>query len=487
MSVMGFIPSIISSKSAKKFIRDFADEILGGKAAVFAGAGLSASCNLPSWKELLEPMADEIGLDISRETDLLSVIQYYQNASTGRGAINQEIIKQIKSADSEPSENHRILASLPIQTYWTTNYDRLIETSITEAGKIVDVKIVNENLTSHRPRRDVTVYKMHGDIDIPGSIVITRDDYERYPQEKELFALSLKSDLLSKTFLFIGFSFYDPNLLQIMAQLRLSATGTPRTHYCIYRKAREKDFSDRSDFEYVQTRENLWMDDMKRYGIKIISIDDYADITVILHGIRIQVARKSLFISGSAATYAPMSKSDAEEFIFQLAYQIAAKENQIITGFGLGVGSSVINGVLTHLYSKPGRRVDGKLLSLPFPQNIRNKDERQARWTQYRRDMISHAGIAIFMFGNKEVDGTIQEANGMEEEFAIAHEMGLTLLPISQTGYTAKKLWDNINNHINEYYPNEEIRNAIRELQTHPNCDQELISRIITIISLLQK
>ncbi|BDP76414.1 hypothetical protein EfmAA242_06420 [Enterococcus faecium] len=29
----------------------------------------------------------------------------------------------------EISENHRILASLPIETYWTTNYDHLIEKS----------------------------------------------------------------------------------------------------------------------------------------------------------------------------------------------------------------------------------------------------------------------------------------------------------------------------------------------------------------------
>lgn len=484
---MGFPPSCLNNLETQRFIRNYANEVLSGKAAIFAGAGLSIPCNLPSWKDLLEPMASSIGLDVNKESDLLSVIQYYQNSTSGRGSIDQEIMNRICEVDCSPSEGHRILAELPIKTYWTTNYDKLIETAIAEAGKIADVKIVNENLTTHAPYRDVTLYKMHGDISNPASIVITRDDYESYSREKELFTLSLKSDLLSKTFLFLGFSFYDPNLLHIMAQLRLSTSDRNRTHYCIYRSVHRDNYDSDKDYFYAQKREKLWINDIERYGIKIISIEDYGDITYILRQVRILVSRKSVFISGSAATYMPMNPNDAESFIFQLANKLSANGNQIITGFGLGVGSSVINGVLTHIYSKPGRRVDGKLLSLPFPQNIKNKDERRSRWTQYRNDMISHAGIAIFIFGNKEVDGNVREADGMEEEFTIAHKKGLTLLPISQTGYTAKKLWESIKSNLNEYYPTEEIRDAVCSLQTYPSCDTELISRIIKIISLLQK
>lgn len=484
---MGFPPSCLNNNETQRFIRAYVNEILSGKAAIFAGAGLSIPCNLPSWKDLLKPMASSIGLDVNRESDLLSVIQYYQNSTGGRGSIDQEIMNRICEVDCSPSEGHRILAELPIKTYWTTNYDQLIETAIAEAGKIADIKIVTENLTTHKPRRDVTLYKMHGDISNPASIVITRDDYESYSRQKGLFTLSLKSDLLSKTFLFLGFSFYDPNLLHIMAQLRLSTSERNRTHYCIYRSAHRDDYDSDEDYSYAQKRERLWINDIERYGVKIISIEDYSDITCILRQVQILVSRRSIFISGSAATYMPMNPSDAESFIFQLANKLSANENQIITGFGLGVGSSVINGVLTHIYSKPGRRVDGKLLSLPFPQNIKNKDERQACWTQYRNDMISHAGIAIFIFGNKEVDGNIQGADGMEEEFNIAHKKGLMLLPISQTGYTAKKLWETIKSNLNEYYPTEEIRDAVCSLQTYPSCDQELITRIIRIISLLQK
>ena len=41
----------------KKFINDFVIEINSGDAAIFAGAGLSASSGFVNWKELLRDIA----------------------------------------------------------------------------------------------------------------------------------------------------------------------------------------------------------------------------------------------------------------------------------------------------------------------------------------------------------------------------------------------------------------------------------------------
>jgi hypothetical protein len=40
----------------------------------------------------------------------------------------------------EPTENHALLAQVPIQTYWTTKYDRLIENALEAGGRRVDTK-----------------------------------------------------------------------------------------------------------------------------------------------------------------------------------------------------------------------------------------------------------------------------------------------------------------------------------------------------------
>jgi len=55
--------------------------------------------------------------------------------------------------------------------------------------------------------------------------------------------------------------------------------------------------------------------------------------------------------------------------------------------------------------------------------------------------MIAYAGIAIFMFGNKLEGGSVVKSNGMRQEFDIAKEKGLALLPIGATGYISDELW----------------------------------------------
>jgi hypothetical protein len=79
-------------------------------------------------------------------------------------------------------------------------------------AKTPDVKTTVENLATTVPRRDAVVYKMHGDVSQPDKAVVTKDDYESYESHRHLFSTALRRDLVSKTFLFIGFSFNDPNL-----------------------------------------------------------------------------------------------------------------------------------------------------------------------------------------------------------------------------------------------------------------------------------
>jgi len=167
----------------KRDLEQFADKyvrsINAGNAALFAGAGLSVASGLVNWKELLREIAKDLKLDVDKETDLIALAQYYQNERGGRGAINDLLIDQF-TKDVQEGVNHQILASLPIETFWTTNYDDIIEKSLEKAGKITDVKRTPENLATSKKRRDSVVYKMHGDISLPHEAVLTKDDYESY-------------------------------------------------------------------------------------------------------------------------------------------------------------------------------------------------------------------------------------------------------------------------------------------------------------------
>ena len=77
---------------------------------------------------------------------------------------------------------------------------------------------------------------MHGDKDFPEEVVLIKDDYETYQDKRELFATALRGDLLSKTFLFIGFSFDDPNLEYILGRIKVLLKNNTPTHYCFFLK-----------------------------------------------------------------------------------------------------------------------------------------------------------------------------------------------------------------------------------------------------------
>ena len=59
-------------------------------------------------------------------------------------------------------------------------------------------------------------------------------------EKRQLFTTALQGDLVSKTFLFIGFSFEDPNLKYILSRIRNLLDANRRTHYCLLEKIQKR-------------------------------------------------------------------------------------------------------------------------------------------------------------------------------------------------------------------------------------------------------
>src|SRR5260370_19635412 len=226
--------------SEATFIREYTRELHNKNAAVFAGAGLSMASGYVDWKGLLNEIILDLGLDPDREHDLVTLAQYHCNQAGGSKTRLTQAIFNHFAPTRTPTPNHRILARLPIHTYWTTNYDKLIEKALEEAKKVPDVKYALKQLSVTRPDRDVVVYKMHGDIDNPADAIISKDDYEAYPLKMGAFVSALRGDLVEKTFLFLGFSFTDPNIDYILSHLRVQYEQNQRHHYCLHRKVSNK-------------------------------------------------------------------------------------------------------------------------------------------------------------------------------------------------------------------------------------------------------
>lgn len=446
------------------FIKKFSKAIQEGNAAVFAGAGTSVDAGFVNWKELVRSFSEEIELDVDKETDLIGITQYYINSKSGnRGSLNQEIVDQFSSREAE-TEVMNLLTRLPISTYWTTNYDKVIENGLKKNNRRGDIKKKIQDLSVSISDSDAIVYKMHGDVESPNDAVISKDDYEKYSDKNSLFVTALRGDLVSKTFLFVGFSFEDPNLESILGKVNILLGDNKREHYCIQKKVSKSDFyapgkNDEvinDEFTYALIKQDLKINDLRRYGIETVLVDDYSELPLLISKIEEEYLKNTIFISGSISNFnTTWSEEKVNQFCYNLASSLVSRNYKIISGFGLGVGSSVINGALDEIYKTKYRHVSEHLGLFPFPQHDDGEKSIAERWTDNRNQMISEAGVCIFIFGNKKVNGEVVSASGMMEEFRIAKERGKIIIPIGSTGFAAKEIFDEMKGSGNYSYLND--------------------------------
>lgn len=474
-------------RDIEAFIKSFVKDLSNRSAAIFAGAGLSKSAGYVDWPELLRDIAEELGLDVDKEHDLISLAQYHINHKGGNKAgIVKKILEEF-SEQAEPTENHKLLSRLPISTCWTTNYDSLIEDSLKSAYKVVDKKYNNEHLATTWPKRDVVLYKMHGDIQDSTKAIIAKEQYEQYHKTHEPFITALSGDLISKTFLFIGFSFTDPNLDYVLSRLHVSAEN--RQHYCFMKKVEKEPGDDDEIFNYKSRKQDLRIHDLKRYRIQTLLVDKYSDITEILREIEIRYRKKTIFISGSAEQYGSWDRNVALKFIHTLSKSLVSNNFRIVNGFGWGVGSAVINGALEAVYANPEKLSEDQLIMRPFPQFASSPTELKDLWEEYRQRMISLAGIAVFVFGNKiGPNGDVIDANGVVREFEIACQNGLIPIPIGATGYAAKAIFNLISQSPEKYFGEQTwIFPLITELNDDQLTPEALHEKVMNLVKQLNR
>lgn len=477
------------SNEIEIFIRDFVRDLNEGTASIFAGAGLSIPAGYVNWSDLMDEIAQDLGLNISIENDLVSLAQYHVNENRNRSKINRKILEEFVE-DVEETENHRIISRLPFSSIWTTNYDTLIEKTLQKENKVVDVKYNNNQLLTTKPKRDIVVFKMHGDVNHPTEAILTKEQYEGYHRTHEPFINALTGELTTKTFLFIGFSFTDPNLDYVLSRLNFRYREDKRQHYCFVKKHELYDYNnpDKATLDYNTKKQNLIINDLKRYGIKSLIIDNYNTITNVLNEIESRFKKKTIFISGSAEIYDPIDKNKALGFIHKLSKKIIEKDFRIVNGFGWGIGSSVINGALEAIYSKPAKYSESQLILKPFPQFESGKKKLPELWEEYRQKMISLTGISIFIFGNKKFEENIVEANGVLREFEISHSKGNVCIPLAFTEHASRTIYNTILKNPEKYYENpNKILPTLKKLADKDISDTDKINQVINLLELINK
>lgn len=462
-------------------INEYVKALHDCNASIFLGAGFSYDVFKKDWSKLLAPYATQLGVGSTKQLSLPQVAQAYASKfsyETLKKSISKIFISDIVS------EKHRLIAHLPIQNYWTTNYDHLIENALNAEKKNYDKMFSNDSFSSVDGTRERIVFKCHGDCDNPESIIITQDDYDFYSHSSFNFVTSLLKELATNTILFLGYSFNDPDINNLLAQVKIH-NNVSNLHYLITKKeVKPKE----------QTKQALWMANLERYGIQTLLVDDYNDIVIILKEIERQYMSSKVLISGSAETYAEYGNDEtAQDLISKLGFELVEFDNEIeiINGNGKGVGPLLYEGV-AEAVAKNNLDLAKNLTIFPFSKKYYEKFEKEPsveeQWHLYRSNMVSKCGIVFFIFGNRYDDfGKIANAPGVRKEFEIAYNQNTYVFPIGATGYMVKELADLVLSDFKKYNGNmPNLRKSLEELNTpHLSADKiiELVKFIIDTLA----
>jgi rRNA processing protein Gar1 len=93
----------------------------------------------------------------------------------------------------------------------TTNYDSFLETVFEGYQPVVGERVIRYNLNLVGE-----IFKIHGSVEEPSTLVLTGADYENYREKKKYISAKLLTYLAEHPIFIFGYGFGDPNVLGIL-------------------------------------------------------------------------------------------------------------------------------------------------------------------------------------------------------------------------------------------------------------------------------
>ena len=199
-----------------------------GRLLPFIGAGVSTSVSWMdadgqtlrglSWSELVDQATKLLEFDYPelarvRGTDL-QILEYFKLEQGGQIAKLTNWLSRLMNPPDKALATSLIHAELialdKCRLFYTTNYDDFLERAFELLGRKVQVSAIEMQMGTAHDKSEII--KFHGDLNHPNQIVLTESDYEKRLAFSTPMDFRLRSDLLGRVILFIGYSFRDANV-----------------------------------------------------------------------------------------------------------------------------------------------------------------------------------------------------------------------------------------------------------------------------------
>lgn len=227
-----------------KAIKDALDE---GRLAIFIGSGVSRSENpeYPLWADICSDLLEDLcGLN---ESDSLKIAQRYELEFTREKLLH--ILRGYFNKNGKTGLLEKILKLHP-HCVVTTNWDNLLNQAVENTASYWNVIANDAELVGlHNEQK---VIKMHGDFE-HNNVVFTENDYLNYSNNFPLIEAFVKSLLATHVVLFIGYSFNDPDLKQILNWINRQSVDLPAKYFVDYQKNDEEPYALKNWEKYLDS------------------------------------------------------------------------------------------------------------------------------------------------------------------------------------------------------------------------------------------
>lgn len=415
-----------------EFIIDFADKLNNNQISFFVGSGVSTELDLPNWKDLFKEIAEKLLLNIDEIHDYYQLAQYYCNKYS-ISDLKRIIFPKLQTYNFSSPTMEKLL-KLQFKSIWTTNFDNALENCLL-SHRIRYAKVHNDrDLSCININDNPIIYKINGDISDLENIILTQRDWENFEYTHPTMLTFLKKELVSNSFLFLGYSFQDNLIKSALSSIRQFVGDSGIHHYAIFQK------KDKQEFGY-------FIDDLdKNYNIKVVLVNDYAEIPQILDKIFFKSIERNVFISGRLDDYDDKTEEFANNLLKNLSTDLLKYNWNLCTGMGRKIGYFVAGPAIQYLLSQSIKNIDKRIKIRPFDDNLTAED-----FTNYRKLLIEQNNILIFVFGQKFINGKSENSKGVLEEFELAKRMGKIIIPIGSTGFAAQEIWEEVDRNITKY------------------------------------
>lgn len=293
-------------KHQREVMNAMKDSYAKGRLTPFVGSGFSKNVEGGAdWSDFIQKLSENLHgnkyylEEKFKHTQYQTIAAQYfafcQQCSIVRNIeshnkINSKIKKKLRSQiqkfmekyDTKPSSIHRLLTKM-FPYIFTTNWDKLLENN-DDSKKFISIYSIYTYFDSfYKNSPEKLLIKIHGSYEHAASMVITEEDYydimnmvgENYPLN-----LKFQSDCLMKDFIFVGFSFSDININNLlypitkMKRLASKSTNKPKIFLIYFGKYDEilADFYKKMKDTHIYFIKNVLDDDneLKELNLKYL-------------------------------------------------------------------------------------------------------------------------------------------------------------------------------------------------------------------------